>query len=78
MSTKTATPTIWHTPDDLWKRIAPVLGPDKAPGTPGRPATPARLIFAALVSVVRTGCQWQALPRQEYAPGSTVHGRFRQ
>jgi putative transposase len=78
MSTKTATPTIWHTPDDLWKRIAPVLGPEKAPGTPGRPATSARLIFDALVYVLRTGCQWQALPRQEYAPGSTVHGRFRQ
>ena len=78
MSTKTATPTIWHTPDDLWKRIAPVLGPEKAPGTPGRPATPSRLIFDALVYVLRTGCQWQALPRQEYAPGSTVHGRFRQ
>ena len=77
MNTKTATPTIWHIPDDLWKRIAPVLGPEKAPGTPGRPATSFRLLFDALVYVLRTGCQWQALPRQEYAPGSTVHGWFR-
>ncbi len=77
MSTKTAVPTIWHTPDDLWKRIAPVLGPEKAPGTPGRPATPFRLLFDALVYVLRTGCQWHALPRQDYAPGSTVHGWFR-
>src|SRR5215475_14270044 len=77
MSTKTALPTIWHTPDDLWKRIAPVLGPEKAPGTPGRPATPCRRLFDALVYVLRTGGQWHALPRQEYAPGSTVHGWFR-
>jgi putative transposase len=27
---------------------------------------------------LRTGCQWQAIPREKYAPGSTVHGRFRQ
>jgi len=77
MSTKTALPTIWHTPDELWKRIAPVLGPEKAPGTPGRPATPCRRLFEALVYVLRTGGQWHALPRQEYAPGSTVHGWFR-
>src|SRR5215813_870958 len=77
MSPKTATPTIWHMPDDLWKHLAPVLGPEKAPGTPGRPATPFRLLFDALVYVLRTGCQWHAVPRQDYAPGSTVHGWFR-
>jgi putative transposase len=78
MSTKTAAPTIWHMPDDLWSLIAPLLGVEKAPGTPGRPAVAFRRIFDAIVYVLRTGCQWQALPRQEYAPGSTVHGRFRQ
>jgi putative transposase len=78
MSTKTAVPTIWHMPDDLWSLIAPLLGVEKAPGTPGRPAVAFRRIFDAIVYVLRTGCQWQALPRQEYAPGSTVHGRFRQ
>jgi len=64
-------------PDDLGKHLAPVLGPEKAPGTPGRPATPFRLLFDALVYVLRTGCQWHAVPRQDYAPGSTVHGWFR-
>jgi putative transposase len=78
MSTKTAVPTIWHMPDDLWSLIAPLLGVEKAPGTPGRPAVAFRRSFDAIVYVLRTGCQWQALPRQEYAPGSTVHGRFRQ
>jgi len=65
-------------PNDLWSRLAPLLGPEKAPGTPGRPAVSFRLLFDALLYVLRTGCQWRAIPRQEYAPGSTVHGRFRQ
>jgi putative transposase len=62
----------------LWSLIAPLLGGEKAPGTPGRPAVAFRRIFDAIVYVLRTGCQWQAVPRHEYAPGSTVHGRFRQ
>jgi len=78
MPTKTAVPTIWHMPEDLWSRLAPLLGPEKAPGTPGRPAVAFRVIFDALLYVLRTGCQWRAIPRHEYAPGSTVHGRFRQ
>ena len=61
MSTKTTLATIWQTPDDLWKRIAPVLGPEKAPGSPGRPATSFRLLFDALVYVLRTGCQGHAI-----------------
>jgi putative transposase len=71
-------PTIWHVPDDLWSLIAPILGPERKAHTPGRPAKPFRLIFDAILYVLRTGCQWQAIPRQEYAAGSTVHGRFRQ
>jgi len=45
MATETLLATIWHTPDELWSLIAPVLGPEKAPGTPGRPAVPYRRIF---------------------------------
>src|SRR5829696_5766055 len=73
MSTKTSIDTIWHIPDDLWSLIQPLLGPEKQPGTPGRPATPFRTVFDAIVYVARTGCQWQALPRLEFAPPSTVH-----
>lgn len=69
--------TIWHIPDDLWSLIAPILGPEKQPGTRGRKATAFRLAFDAVVYVLRTGCQWQALPRSEYAPASTIHGIYR-
>lgn len=78
MATETSLDTIWHTPDDLWSLIAPLLGPEKQPGTPGRPAVPFRRIFDGLIYVLRTGCQWRALPRGEYAPKSTVWGRFKQ
>lgn len=79
MATKTdSLAPIWHTPDALWKLIAPILVPEKQPGTVGRPATPNRVIFDAIIFVLRSGCQWQVIPRETYAPGSTVHGRFRQ
>jgi putative transposase len=77
MSSKTSIPTIWHIPDDLWSLMAPILGPEKLPGTRGRNPTPFRLVFDAIVYVLRTGCQWHALPRQEYAPASTIHGVYR-
>jgi putative transposase len=78
MATETSLPTIWHTPEELWSLIAPLLGPEKPPGTPGRPAVPYRRIFDGILYVLRTGCQWSALPRAEYAPKSTVWGRFKQ
>lgn len=78
MATKTRLGTVWHVPDDLWALLAPILGPEKAAGTVGRPARPSRVIFDAVVYVLRTGCQWHALPRHVYAPPSTVHARFSQ
>ena len=57
MSTQTSLPTIWHTPDDLWRQIAPLLRPDKLPGTVGRPAVPARRIFDAITYLLRIGCE---------------------
>jgi putative transposase len=77
MSSKTSVNTIWHIHDDLWSLIAPLLGPEKVPGSRGRKPTPFRLVFDAIVYVLRTGCQWHALPRQEYAPPSTIHGVYR-
>jgi putative transposase len=78
MATETSLETIWHVPDDLWDLIAPLLGPEKAPGTPGRPAVPFRRIFDGIIYLLRTGCQWRAIPRAEFAPKSTLWGRFKQ
>src|SRR2546428_7272750 len=78
MATETSLETLWHMPDELWSLIAPLRGPEKAAGTTGRTAVPIRRIFDGILYVLRTGCQWRALPRKEYAPKSTVWGRFKQ
>ena len=36
---------------------------------------PPRTIFAAIVYVLRTGCQWKALPK-EYGSASAIHKHF--
>ena len=47
-----------------------------APGQ-GRKPMPARKVLEGMFYVLRTCCQWKALPR-EYGSGSTVHRRFQE
>ena len=77
MSTKRRRPTIWRIPDDLWSQIQPLLPPEKPPGTPGRPVVPFRQVMDGILYVLRTGCQWKALPK-EFGSGSTCHRRFQE
>jgi len=70
-------PTIRRIPDDLWLEIDPILGKEKEPGTKGRPPVPFRKVLDGILFILRTGCQWKALPR-EYGSGSTCHRRFQQ
>ena len=72
-----AAPTIWRLPDALWAECQPLLPPVKPPGTPGRPAIPQRRVLDGILHVLRTGCQWKAVP-QEFGSGSTCHRRFQQ
>ena len=74
----------WEVSDSFWERVEPLLpsraiDPKKAykrkPGA-GRPAKPARLVFEAIVYVLRTGCQWKALPKERFGSASAVHKRF--
>jgi transposase len=67
--------TIWRIPDDLWIELQRLLPSEKPPGTPGRPVVPFRQVMDGILYVLRTGCQWKALPR-EYGSGSTCHRRF--
>jgi len=57
--------------------ISPILGKEKEPGTKGRPPVPFRKVLDGILYILRTGCQWKALPR-EYGSGSTCHRRFQQ
>ena len=67
-----------------WARVEPLIPlrqrtADKRylhkPGA-GRPAKPARQVFEAIMFVLRTGCQWRALPRERFGSASAVHKRF--
>ena len=42
----------------------------------GRKPKEARVVFEAIVYVLRTGCQWKALPRERFGSASAIHQRF--
>jgi len=69
----------YEIPEVLWKKIEPVLAevdakrPPKQ--TPGRPRMDNRKALTAIFYQLRTGCQWNALPRSLGAK-STVHDRL--
>jgi hypothetical protein len=44
-----AEPTLWTLPDPLWEECRPLLPPEKAPGTPGRPAVPLRRVLDGIL-----------------------------
>jgi putative transposase len=66
----------WEVSDELWERVAPLIPERPAHPKGGRPAADDQQMFAAIVYVLRTGIQWNALPR-ELGASSTVYDRFR-
>ena len=67
----------WRIPDSLWQRIEPLLPQEQPHPKGGRPYIPARQCMDGSFYVMRTGCQWKALPKG-FAASSTVHLRFQQ
>ena len=75
----------WTISDEFWEAVKeeipkkerdPAKKYKNAPGQ-GRKPMPARKALEGIFYVLRTGCQWKALPR-EYGSGSTVHRRFQE
>ena len=67
----------WEVSDEWWEKVKSLipLAPSRAKG--GRPRMDDRQAFAAIIYVLRTGIQWNALPR-EWGASSTVHDRFQE
>lgn len=66
--------------DELWAEIQPLLPPH--PNTHryggGRPRADDRTCLDAILFVLRTGCQWNALNATGICPSSTAHDRFQE
>jgi putative transposase len=68
-------PTIWHVPDELWELIQPILDQSDPPAATGRPRTNQRAALDGIIFRMRSGCQWNRLPK-EFGDDSSVHRTF--
>ena len=75
----------WELSDSVWAQIEPLLPKAKSryrgrgnsrKHIGGRPAAERRKVMSGILYVLRTGCQWNALPRAEYGSGKTAHSYF--
>jgi putative transposase len=70
--------TIWEISDELWQRIEPILLKD-APPKPkthgGRPRIDWRSAIDGIIFRLRSGCQWNKLPKH-FGDDSSVHRWF--
>lgn len=83
-STQYADVASWELSDSFWERIEPLLPPPKSryrgrgkarKHIGGRPAADRRKVLAGILYILRTGCQWNALPK-EFGSGKTAHRYF--
>jgi putative transposase len=77
ISELTGVESAYEIPDVLWDRISSLLPSRKRKRKAGRPRMNDRKAMSAIFYVLRTGCQWNALPRSLGA-SSTVHDRFQE
>ena len=68
-------PTIWEIPDGLWEQIQPVILKMDASKSTGRNRVHPRRILDGIIFRMRTGCQWNRLPR-ELGDDSTIRRTF--
>jgi transposase len=74
----------WEVTDEFWKRVEPLIPVrqrvaeqtyTRKSGGGRKPKNP-RLVFEGIVFVLRTGCQWKALPAERFGSASAIHARF--
>jgi len=68
--------TIWECPDDLWDNlIAPVLDALDPPKITGRRRIDPRQALNGIIYQLRSGCQWNHLPR-DFGDDASIHRTF--
>ena len=65
----------WEVSDELWEQAKPLVPAAPSHMKGGRPRMDDRRAFETIVYVLRTGIQWNVLPR-ELGASSTVLDRF--
>ena len=65
-------PTIWRVTDDLWAKIEPILAEYDPPKRVGRKRIDQRRALDAIIYRLRSGVQWNQLPK-EFGDDSSVH-----
>jgi putative transposase len=68
--------TIWHVPDELWEKIEPILEEHDPSKSTGRPRIDQRGALDAIIFRMRTGCQWNRMPKEFPDDFSSVHRTF--
>ncbi len=74
-SKKKSLPAIWNVPDPLWELIDKVLAVYDPPAKRGRKRSDPRQAFDGIIFRMRTGCQWNHLPK-EFGDDSSVYRAF--
>ena len=69
----------WRFPDEMWNQIKPLLPPRKPhPMGCHRPRVNDRKAMDAMLFVLRTSCQWNALKATAICSSSSAHRRFQE
>lgn len=69
----------WRIPDRVWEVIEPLLPPPRPhPLGCHNPRVPNRQAMDAILFVLRTGCQWNALNATGICSSSSAHRRFQE
>lgn len=74
----------WEVSDAFWERVNSLIPqPErdseriyKRIAGGGRTPIPYRRVFEGIVYVLRTGCQWKALPKERFGSPGSIHGYF--
>ena len=64
-------------PDEVWERVKVWLPERRPHRRGGRPWNDDRRVMSGIVYRLKTGCQWDAIPR-EFGSGNTCYDRFRE
>lgn len=65
-------PTIWEVSDELWMVIEPIIQELDPPAATGRPRSGEREALNGIIFQMRSGVQWNQLPKQ-FGDDSSVH-----